>query len=113
MRALLGPPQIGRTCHDSRHLAMEAGGGADYVAFGAFYETTTKRSNYRPDPSILSWWVTPQSLRCHRRDHARNAPPLIPAGPISSPCARRCVERDPSTAFAAFNAVMGQRRTHR
>ena len=36
-RALLGPnAQIGKTCHDSRHLAMEAGeAGADYVAFGA------------------------------------------------------------------------------
>ncbi|MGI4879947.1 MAG: thiamine phosphate synthase, partial [Janthinobacterium lividum] len=41
-RALLGPDiQIGVTCHDSRHLAMEAGeAGADYVAFGAFYPTT-------------------------------------------------------------------------
>ena len=37
-RALLGPSaQIGKTCHDSRHLAMEAGeAGADYVAVGAF-----------------------------------------------------------------------------
>ena len=59
-RALLGPAaQIGKTCHDSRHLAMEAGeAGADYVAFGAFYPTTTKPSHYRPDPSILSWWST-------------------------------------------------------
>ena len=42
-RAELGPDaQIGRTCHDSRHLAMEAGeAGCDYVAFGAFYPTTT------------------------------------------------------------------------
>jgi thiamine-phosphate pyrophosphorylase len=45
------------TCHDSRHLAMEAGeAGADYVAFGAFYPTQTKPSRYRPDPSILAWW---------------------------------------------------------
>ena len=59
-RALLGPSaQIGRTCHDSRHLAMQAGeDGADYVAFGAFYETTTKPSHYRPALSILSWWST-------------------------------------------------------
>ena len=57
-RDLLGPAaQIGRTCHDSRHLAMEAGeAGCDYVAFGAFFPTTTKPSNYRPDPRILSWW---------------------------------------------------------
>lgn len=83
-RALLGPAaQIGKTCHDSRHLAMEAGeAGADYVAFGAFYPTTTKPSIYRPHPSILSWWsalfeipsvaiggITPD-----------NATPLIEAG---------------------------------
>jgi thiamine-phosphate pyrophosphorylase len=57
-RALLGPSaQIGITCHDSRHLAMDAGeAGADYVAFGAFFPTTTKETTHRPDPSILSWW---------------------------------------------------------
>jgi thiamine-phosphate pyrophosphorylase len=57
-RALLGPSaQIGITCHDSRHLAMDAGeAGADYVAFGAFFPTTTKETQHRPDPSILSWW---------------------------------------------------------
>ncbi len=59
-RALLGPAaQIGVTCHDSRHLAMEAGeAGADYVAFGAFFPTATKETHHRPDPSILSWWAT-------------------------------------------------------
>jgi thiamine-phosphate pyrophosphorylase len=59
-RALLGPAaQIGVTCHDSRHLAMEAGeAGADYVAFGAFFPTSTKETSHQPDPSILSWWAT-------------------------------------------------------
>jgi len=58
-RKLLGPKvQIGVTCHDSRHLAMEAGeAGADYVAFGAFYPTTTKETRHRADPSILGWWT--------------------------------------------------------
>src|SRR6202790_5153307 len=43
-RALLGPDlTLGVTCKGSRHLAMQAGeDGADYVAFGAFYPTTTK-----------------------------------------------------------------------
>ncbi|MCS5604648.1 MAG: thiamine phosphate synthase, partial [Alphaproteobacteria bacterium] len=38
-RSILGADQIvGVTCHNSRHLAMEAGeAGADYVAFGAFF----------------------------------------------------------------------------
>ncbi|MBJ6121295.1 thiamine phosphate synthase [Sphingomonas mollis] len=59
-RDALGPTaQIGVTCHDSRHLAMEAGeAGADYVAFGSFYPTTTKEVKHHPDPVILSWWAT-------------------------------------------------------
>ncbi|GAA4025927.1 thiamine phosphate synthase [Sphingomonas rosea] len=59
-RALLGPnAQIGVTCHDSRHLAMEAGeAGADYVAFGAFYPTLTKPVKHVPEPEILGWWAT-------------------------------------------------------
>ena len=65
-RALLGPAaQIGVTCHDSRHLAMEAGdAGADYVAFGSFFPTTTKDVRHHPDPSILSWWATLFELPC-------------------------------------------------
>jgi thiamine-phosphate pyrophosphorylase len=65
-RALLGPSaQIGVTCHDSRHLAMEAGeAGADYVAFGAFFPTATKDTEHRPDPSILSWWSTLFQMPC-------------------------------------------------
>src|SRR5215210_6364182 len=65
-RALLGPSaQIGATCHDSRHLAMEAGdAGVDYVAFGAFFPTTTKETAHRPDPAILSWWSRLFEIPC-------------------------------------------------
>ncbi|WP_425352376.1 thiamine phosphate synthase [Allosphingosinicella vermicomposti] len=65
-RALLGPnAQIGVTCHDSRHLAMEAGeAGADYVAFGAFFPTITKDTQHRPEPSILGWWSTLFEIPC-------------------------------------------------
>jgi thiamine-phosphate pyrophosphorylase len=65
-RALLGPSaQIGVTCHDSRHLAMEAGeAGADYVAFGAFFPTSTKQTMHRPEPSILGWWSALFELPC-------------------------------------------------
>jgi thiamine-phosphate pyrophosphorylase len=83
-RAALGPGiQIGVTCHDSRHLAMEAGeGGADYVAFGAFYPTTTKETRHRPDPAILSWWTTLFELPCVAIGGITptNAQPLIAAG---------------------------------
>ncbi len=48
---------VGVTCHDSRHLAMEAADrGASYVAFGAFYPTTTKEAKTRANPDILEWW---------------------------------------------------------
>lgn len=65
-RRLLGPAaQIGITCHDSRHLAMEAGeAGTDYVAFGAFFPTATKDVRHHPDPSILSWWTTLFEIPC-------------------------------------------------
>lgn len=83
-RALLGPAaQIGVTCHDSRHLAMEAGeAGADYVAFGAFYPTQTKETTHRPDPSILSWWAAVFELPCVAIGGitAENAVPLVRAG---------------------------------
>ncbi len=48
---------VGVTCHDSRHLAMEAAeAGADYVAFGAFFATATKQPKSRAGPEILRWW---------------------------------------------------------
>ena len=50
-------PQIGVTCHASKHLAMEAGeAGADYVAFGAFYPSTTKETEHSADLEVLEWW---------------------------------------------------------
>lgn len=83
-RKILGPKvQIGVTCHDSRHLAMEAGeAGADYVAFGAFYPTTTKDTHHRPEPSILGWWTTLFELPCVAVGGitADNAAPLVEAG---------------------------------
>jgi thiamine-phosphate pyrophosphorylase len=83
-RAMLGPEaQIGVTCNDSRHLAMEAGeAGVDYVAFGSFYPTTTKEVHHRPDPSILGWWTTLFELPCVAIGGItpENARPLIEAG---------------------------------
>ena len=65
-RRLLGPDaQIGVTCHNSRHLAMDAGeAGADYVAFGAFFPTMTKAVEHRADPEILTWWQGLFELPC-------------------------------------------------
>jgi thiamine-phosphate pyrophosphorylase len=56
---------IGVTCHDSLHLAMEAAeGGADYVAFGAFYPTTTKEAPTRAYPELLTGWQADMVIPC-------------------------------------------------
>ena len=83
-RTIVGADRIvGITCHSSRHLAMEAAeAGADYVAFGAFYPTTTKEAPTRADPELLSWWselmeVPAVAIGGITLD---NAAPLIEAG---------------------------------
>ena len=110
-RALLGPAaQIGRTWHDSRHLAMQAGeDGADYVAFGAFYETTTKPSHYRPQPAILSWWSTLFEIPCVAIGGItpENAKPLVDAGAdFIAVCQAVWGKDDPAAAAAAFSDVL-------
>ena len=110
-RVLLGPSaQIGKTCHDSRHLAMEAGEvGADYVAFGAFHPTTTKPSQYRPDPSILTWWSTLFEIPCVAIGGitAANATPLIEAGAdFLAVCQAVWGKDDPEAAVRAFAEVL-------
>lgn len=83
-RTLLGPSaQIGVTCHDSRHLAMEAGeAGADYVAFGSFFPTSTKEVRHRADPSLLGWWSTLFEVPCVAIGGVTpaNGRPLVEAG---------------------------------
>jgi thiamine-phosphate pyrophosphorylase len=59
--------QIGVTCHASKHLAMEAGeAGADYVAFGAFFESSTKDKGdaERPTLETVEWWVKLFEIPC-------------------------------------------------
>jgi thiamine-phosphate pyrophosphorylase len=65
-RRLMGRDRIvGVTCHDSRHLAMEAAEqGADYVAFGAFFPTSTKDAATRAEPEILSVWQETMETPC-------------------------------------------------
>ena len=112
-RATLGPDaQIGRTCHDNLHFAMEAGEqGADYVAFGAFYDTTTKPSHYRPDPSILAWWSTLFEIPCVAIGGITpaNAAPLIDAGAdFLAVCQAVWGKDDTSAAVRAFGDVLGK-----
>jgi thiamine-phosphate pyrophosphorylase len=75
--------QIGVTCHASRHLAMEAGeAGADYVAFGAFFPTTTKTVEHHAEPDILTWWQALMEIPCVAIGGITpgNCAPLVRAG---------------------------------
>lgn len=79
---------IGVSCHDSSHLAMEAGEeGADYVAFGAFYPTTSKSpeklAKYgTPSADMLEWWYHYTVLPCVAIGGLtpQNCAPLVAAG---------------------------------
>lgn len=77
--------QIGVTCHASKHLAMEAGeAGADYVAFGAFFESSTKDKGdvERPTPDIIAWWTELFEIPCVAIGGITpsNCGPLVQAG---------------------------------
>jgi len=65
-RELLGTDAIiGVTCHNSRDLAFKAAhAGADYVAFGAFFETPTKTPKYQAELEILEWWQEAVEVPC-------------------------------------------------
>lgn len=65
-RELLGGDAIiGVTCHNSRELAFQAAqAGADYVAFGAFFDTPTKTPKARAELEILSWWQEAVEIPC-------------------------------------------------
>ncbi len=83
-RRLMGSQaMIGVTCHDSRHLAMDAAeAGADYVAFGAFFDTQTKEARFRADPEILSVWQETMTVPCVAIGGitGANCRPLVAAG---------------------------------
>lgn len=110
-RRLLGPDRIiGVTCHDSRHLALEAGeAGADYVAFGAFYPTDTKSTTAVPELDLLTWWQQMIELPCIAIGGITvdNARPLVEAGAdflaVSAGVWRH--PRGPAAAVAGFNAL--------
>jgi thiamine-phosphate pyrophosphorylase len=83
-RAAMGASGIvGVTCHDSRHLAMEAAeAGADYVAFGAFFLTKTKEPKTQADIELLRWWAETMVVPSIAIGGitVQNAPALIEAG---------------------------------
>lgn len=83
-RGLLGPDKIiGVTCKTSRDLATEAAeAGADYVAFGAFYQSQTKTVTTPANLDILEWWSDLSNVPSVAIGGltAANCPPVIQAG---------------------------------
>ncbi len=114
-RALLGKDRaIGVTCHDSRHLAMLAGeAGADYVAFGAYFPTTTKTVTHQADIDLIKWWIEVFELPCVAIGGITvdNAGPLIEARAdfiaVSSGVWQH--PQGPAAAVIAFNALCAAR----
>jgi thiamine-phosphate pyrophosphorylase len=110
-RRLVGKDRIvGVTCHDSRHLAMEAGeAGADYVAFGAFFPTTTKEPKSACEIEVLRWWAEMMVVPVVAIGGitADNAAPLVEAGAdFLAVSAGIWAHKDgPKAAVRAFNAL--------
>lgn len=110
-RSVVGKDRIvGVTCHNSRHLAMEAGeAGADYVAFGAFYPTTTKDPKTSCEIEVLQWWAEIMTVPCVAIGGitVENAPPLVAAGAdfLAVSNGIWAYKDGPAAAVRAFNAL--------
>ena len=111
-RRAVGPERIvGVTCHDSRDLAMAAAeAGADYVAFGAFFPTTTKVTVHAPDPEILEIWQETMLTPCVAIGGVtvENCGPLVTAGAdfLAVSAGVWSYPAGPAAAVAAFNAAI-------
>jgi thiamine-phosphate pyrophosphorylase len=107
-RRMLGDTlMLGATCHASRDLALTAGeAGADYVAFGAYFVSTTKAEAEPADIALLEWWAALMELPCVAIGGitAGNCAPLVRAGAnFLAVC--NSVWRDPAGAPEAVRAL--------
>jgi thiamine-phosphate pyrophosphorylase len=113
-RRLLGADKtIGVTCHNSRHLAMEAAeAGADYVAFGAFYPSGTKQPSHWAEPEILEIWSEISTIPCVAIGGItlENAAPLVRAGAdfLAVSAGVWNHSEGPRAAVAAFNDLFAR-----
>lgn len=101
--------QIGVTCHASRHLAMEAGdAGADYVAFGAFFPTTTKQTDHVATTDLLEWWQGLMEIPCVAIGGITpgNCQPLVSAGADFLAVSGAVWNGDEAAAVAAFQQAL-------
>ena len=111
-RATLGGNRIlGVTCHNSRHLAIEAAeAGADYVAFGAFFPTQTKSVTAHAAPDLIAWWSEMMVVPCVAISGITvdNARRLIDAGADFLAVSSGVWEHPegPAAAVRAFNSLL-------
>lgn len=112
-RAAVGKDRIvGVTCHDSRHLAIEAAeAGADYIAFGAFFSTATKQPKTRCEVELIQWWAEMMVVPCVAIGGiaVHNCRPLIEAGAdfLAVSSGVWDFPEGPAAAVKAFNALLG------
>lgn len=110
-RAVVGSDAIvGVTCHNSRHLAIEAAeAGADYVAFGAFFPTSTKEVKAMAEIETLAWWAEMMVVPCVAIGGitVENCKPLIAAGAdfLAVSSGVWDFAQGPEAAVNAFNAL--------
>jgi thiamine-phosphate pyrophosphorylase len=111
-RAIVGPDMIiGATAKNSRHVAMSAGeAGADYVAFGAFFPTSTKEDTVEADLELLEIWQESMEIPCVAIGGitVENAGPLVTAGADFLAVSSGVWDHKDGApaAVAAFNALL-------
>lgn len=83
-RSILGSDFIiGASCYNSIDMAINAAtDGADYVSFGAFYETTTKTPKAKAELVTLEKWSNAANILCAAIGGItpQNAEPIAEAG---------------------------------
>lgn len=113
-RRIMGKDRIvGVTCHDSRHLAIEAAdAGADYVAFGAFFPTATKEAKSSAPLELLQWWNETMQVPCVAIGGITiaNCRPLVDAGAdfLAVSAGVWSHAGGPAAAVSAFNAILAR-----
>ena len=87
----------------------EAGeAGADYVAFGAFFPTATKVTEYRAEPDLLTWWQDLMEIPCVAIGGItpENCAPLVRAGADFLAVSGAVWNGDEVAAVKAFHAAI-------
>jgi len=110
-RRIVGPDrQVGITCKESRDLAMTAAeAGADYVAFGAFFPSSTKEVTTPASLEIVRWWSELFEIPCVAIGGitVENCRPVVEAGADFLAVAGGVWNHadGPEAAVRAFNAI--------